>query len=114
LAYEPPSRGEGSLRPEIQIEEQSDVPASGGSAAGVIVRGRGFQRSPEVASIACVSIRRTAAEKFVASTRRTAAEIADADAPRDPMLARHGYDLHIIRSRYEVAEVAAQATFAAF
>jgi Nucleotidyl transferase AbiEii toxin, Type IV TA system len=73
-----------------------------------------FKRPPEVASIPCVSITRTAAEKFVASTRRTAAEIADADAPRDPTLARHIYDLHIIRSRYEVAEVAAQATFAAF
>jgi hypothetical protein len=43
LPYQPLSGGEGSLRLEIRTEEQSDVPASGGSAGGVIVRGRGFQ-----------------------------------------------------------------------
>jgi len=62
-----------------------------------------------VASIACVSITQTAAEKFVALTRRTAAESADAGSPRDPTLARHVYDLHAIRAHYDLAEVAALA-----
>src|SRR5262249_35920060 len=62
-----------------------------------------------VPSIACVSIVQTAAEKLVALTRRTAAEIADAGGPRDEALVRHLYDLHVIRTRYDPAEVAALA-----
>jgi hypothetical protein len=59
--------------------------------------------------MACVSIAQTAAEKLVALTRRTAAEIADAGGPRDPTLVRHLYDLHVIRAHYDPAEVAALA-----
>ncbi len=55
-----------------------------------------------------MAITQTAAEKFVALTRRTAAEIA-AGGPRDPTLARHIYDLHVIRAHYDAAEVAALA-----
>jgi len=59
--------------------------------------------------MACVSIAQTAAEKLVAFTRRTAAEIADAGGPRDPTLVRHLYDLHVIRAHYDPADVAALA-----
>jgi predicted nucleotidyltransferase component of viral defense system len=107
LPYEPLSRGEGSLRPEIQIEvavwplrrPAVELPVSSFVAAA-------FRRPPEVANMACVSITQTAAEKFVALTRRTAAEIAEAGGPRDPTLARHIYDLHVIRAHYEMTEVA--------
>jgi predicted nucleotidyltransferase component of viral defense system len=107
LPYEPLSRGEGSLRREIQIEVAVwplRRPAVQSPVSSFVAEA--FKRPPEVANIACVSITQTAAEKFVALTRRTAAEIADADAPRDTTLARHSYDLHIIRPNYEVAEVA--------
>jgi hypothetical protein len=63
----------------------------------------------EVATIGCASITQTAAEKFVALTRRTAAELAEDAGPRDPTLARHIYDLHIIRDHFDVAEVASLA-----
>jgi hypothetical protein len=107
LPYEPISRGEGSLRPEIQIEAAVwplrrpavELPVSSFVAEA-------FKRPPEVGSMACVSIAQTAAEKFVALTRRTAAEIAEANTPEDPTLARHIYDLHVIRAHYEMTEVA--------
>lgn len=110
LPYEPLSRGEGALRPEIQIEAAVwplrrpalELPVSSFVAEAL-------KRPPEVASIACVSITQTAAEKFVALTRRTAAETAEASGPRDPTLARHIYDLHVMRAHYEIAEVAALA-----
>jgi len=41
------------------------------------------RRPPEIANIACVSILETAADKFVALTRRAGAEIAGMDEP-DP------------------------------
>ena len=67
-----------------------------------------LKRPPEVASIACVSITETAADKFVALTRRAGAELAGLDEP-DPTLARHLHDLHTLREHYEPAEVAALA-----
>jgi hypothetical protein len=65
LPYEPLSRGEGALRPEIQIEAAVwplrrpalELPVSSFMAEAL-------KRPPEVASIACVSITQTAAEKF--------------------------------------------------
>ena len=110
LPYQPVSRGEGALRPEIQIEvavwplrnSAIQLPVSSFMAEA-------FQRPPEIASIACVSITQTAAEKFVALTRRTATELADNSGKRDSTLARHIYDLHIIRAHYDTAEVAALA-----
>lgn len=94
------------MRPEVQIEvavwplrrPAVELPVSSFVAAA-------FNRPPEIARVACVSITQTAAEKFVALTRRTAAELAEAGGPRDPTLARHIYDLHIIRAHYEVGEV---------
>ena len=42
-------------------------------------------------------------------TRRTAAEMAEAGGPRDSTLARHIYDLHVMRAHYDAAEVGALA-----
>ncbi|MGP0073445.1 MAG: nucleotidyl transferase AbiEii/AbiGii toxin family protein [Bryobacteraceae bacterium] len=106
LPYEPVSRGQGALRPEIQIEAavwplrraSVKLPVSSFVAEAL-------GRPPEVRGIACVSITQTAAEKFVALTRRTAAELEEAGGPRDPTLARHVYDLYVTRGHYDVAEV---------
>jgi hypothetical protein len=68
-----------------------------------------FTRPPEVPTIPCVSIIETAAEKFVALTRRVGAELAAAGGPRDPTLVRHLYDLHAIRQHYDAAEALALA-----
>jgi predicted nucleotidyltransferase component of viral defense system len=110
LPYETVRAGEGALRPEIQIETAVwplrhlaiMLPVSSFVAEA-------FNRPPEVSEIACVSVTQTAAEKLVALTRRTAAEIAHAGGPRDPALVRHLYDLHVIRAHYDPAEVAALA-----
>lgn len=107
LPYEPIAAGHGVLRPNIQIETAVwplhqltvELPISSFIAEA-------YKRPPEVASIACVSVTQTAAEKFVALTRRTASEIANASGPRDQTLVRHIYDLHIIRRHYNAAEVA--------
>ena len=48
----------------------------------------------------CVSLVETAAEKFVALTRRAGAEFAAAGGPHDATLVRHVYDLHAIREHY--------------
>ena len=110
LPYTPLLRGAGTLRPEIQIETAVwplrqpavDLPVSSFIAEA-------FQSPPEVPRIACVSITQTAAEKFVALTRRIAAEQANAKAAYDLTLIRHVYDLHVIRARCACAEVAALA-----
>jgi predicted nucleotidyltransferase component of viral defense system len=110
LPYEPITAGEGALRPEIQIETAVwplRRPAITLPVSSFVAEA--FKRPPEVASIACVSIAQTAAEKLVALTRRTAAEIADAGGSRDATLARHLYDLHVIRAHYDPTDVAALA-----
>ena len=107
LPYDPLLRGEGPLRPEIQIEvsvwplrnQAIDLPVRSFVAEA-------FQRPPEIANIACVSIAETAADKFVALTRRAGAELADPDRERDNTLVRHIYDLHVARDRYDPVEVA--------
>jgi predicted nucleotidyltransferase component of viral defense system len=107
LPYDPLLRGEGALRPEIQIEisvwplriPAIDLPVSSFVAEA-------FQRPPEIANVACVSIVETAADKFVALTRRAGAELANADRARDDTLVRHIYDLHVARDRYDPVEVA--------
>src|SRR6202040_3209985 len=67
-----------------------------------------FQRPPEIAGMACTSILETAADKFVALTRRAGAELAGLDEP-DPTLVRHLHDLHALREHYDPAEVVALA-----
>lgn len=101
-------RGPAPLRPEIMIElgvwplrgPTIDLPVSSFVAEAM-------KRSPELARIACVSVTQTVAEKFVALTRRVAAECDLPEAGRDPALVRHIYDLHVVRPHYDPAGVAA-------
>jgi hypothetical protein len=65
-----------------------------------------LRRPPEVATIECTSILETAADKFVALTRRVGAGLV---AEPDPTLVRHLHDLHALRNHYDPAEVAALA-----
>jgi predicted nucleotidyltransferase component of viral defense system len=109
LPYEPAVAGEGALRPTIQIETavwplrlpSVELPV-------ISFMAEAFSQPPEVAKIACVSILETAADKFVALTRRAGAELAALDEP-DPTLVRHLHDLHALRDHYDPAEVATLA-----
>jgi predicted nucleotidyltransferase component of viral defense system len=107
LPYAPVVAGEGTLRPEIQIET-AVWPLRRPAIEWPVISflAEAFKGSPEVATIPCVALVETAAEKFVALTRRAGAELADAGGPRDPTLVRHMYDLHMIRAHYDLAEVA--------
>jgi Nucleotidyl transferase AbiEii toxin, Type IV TA system len=64
-----------------------------------------FDRPPEIATIACVSVAETAAEKLISLTRRTAMELAGLSRAPDPTLVRHIYDLHVTRSNYDTTQV---------
>jgi hypothetical protein len=64
---------------------------------------------PEAPAITCVSIVETAAEKLISITRRTAMELAGLSRDPDPTLVRHIYDLHMMRTLIDPAEVAALA-----
>jgi hypothetical protein len=93
--------GEGVLRPEIKIEvaafpvRRPPIPLTVRSfcaqAAG---------RPAEVLAIPCVALVETAAEKFVALTRRTGAVFAGVEPP-DDTLVRHIYDLFRLDGRYD-------------
>lgn len=110
LPYEPAATGEGALRPTIQIETAVwplNRPAVELPVISFVAEA--LQRPPEVATIECVSILETAADKFVALTRRAGAELAGLVTEPDPTLVRHLHDLHALREHYEPAEVAALA-----
>lgn len=77
------------------------------SVRSFLAEGRGDP--PEVPELECASIAETAAEKFVAVTRRAGAEPAGLRDKRDPTLVRHLYDLHVIREHYDEAAVATLA-----
>ena len=110
LPYAPIAEGQGSLRPEIQIETAVWPLRRPAIELPVIsFMAEAFKRPPEVPLIRCVSLVETVAEKFVALTRRAGAELADAGGPRDSTLVRHVYDLHMIRAHYDPDEVAALA-----
>ena len=67
LPYAPIIAGEGTLRPEIQIETAVwplRRPAVERSVSSFVAEA--FERPPELATIACVALVETAAEKFVA------------------------------------------------
>jgi Nucleotidyl transferase AbiEii toxin, Type IV TA system len=110
LPYEPIAEGKGVLRPEIQIETSVwdvrrppiDLPVTSFLAEA-------YNRPPEVPAIACAAIAETAAEKFVALTRRAGMVLTGGQRERDPTLVRHIYDLHAIRAHYEATDVGALA-----
>ena len=108
LPYTP--RGETSLRAEIKIELH--VGPLHGETVDLPVRSfvaEALQRAPEITHIACVPVLQTAAEKFVALTRRVAAECDLAESKRDSTLVRHIYDLHVVRGHYNAADAATLA-----
>jgi hypothetical protein len=110
LPYTPLVAGEGALRPEIQVETAVwplRLPSVEQSVTSFLAEA--FKQPPEVPSIPCVALVETVAEKFVALTRRAGAELAEAGGSRDRTLVRHVYDLHIVRSHYDPAEVIALA-----
>ena len=109
LPYEPVTRGEGALRPTIQIETAVWPLRRPAIELPVIsFMSEALQRPPDIAGIACVSILETVADKFVGLTRRAGAELAGLDEP-DPTLVRHLHDLHALRDHYDPAEAAALA-----
>lgn len=110
LPYPPIVAGEGSLRPEIQIET-AVWPLRLPSVEQSVISfwAEAFKQPAEVPSIACVALTETIAEKFVALTRRAGAELADTGCPRDKTLVRHIYDLHAVRAHYDAAAVIALA-----
>ena len=106
LPYAPIAAGQGSLRPEIQIET-AVWPLRRPAVALPVTSfmAEAFRLPAEVPTIPCVSIVEIVAEKFVALTRRAGAEYAEAGGPRDPTLVRHVYDLHVLRAHYDPAAV---------
>lgn len=110
LPYKAIAKGEGVLRPEIQIETSAwpmRRPSAERSVRSFIAEG--FDRPAEVVAIACAAISESAAEKLVALTRRAGAELAGLRETRNPTLVRHVYDLHVIREHYDFADVASLA-----
>jgi predicted nucleotidyltransferase component of viral defense system len=111
--YQLPYAGTGAgkgLRPTIQIEltyahlrlAPVALPVSSFVAEA-------FGQVPEVASISCVSVTETAAEKLIALTRKTAAALAGLVSNPDPTLVRHIFDLHLMRDHVDATAVAAHA-----
>ena len=110
LPYKAINSGEGVLRPQIQIETAYWPMRRSFEARSVTsFIAEAFKEAAEVPEIACVSITETAAEKFVALTRRAGAELADAGGPRDSTLVRHIYDLHMLREHFDLADVVSLA-----
>jgi predicted nucleotidyltransferase component of viral defense system len=108
LPYAPSVEGEGALRPEILIEMAVFPLRHAGIERPVISFMAEARGEPaEVTAMECTSVVETAAEKFVALTRRVGAELAGLRDKRDPTLVRHVYDLHVIREQYDAADVAA-------
>jgi len=110
LPYPQITAGEGVLRPEIQIET-AFWPIRLGTESRKVSSfiAEAYSSSAEIPSISCISITETAAEKFVALTRRAGAELADAGGPRDSTLVRHIYDLHMLREHFDLANVVSLA-----
>lgn len=107
LPYAPAATGEGALRPTIQIETAVWPLYRPAIELPVIsFVAEALQRRPEVARIECTSILETAADKFVALTRRAGAELAGLVVKPNPTLVRHLHDLHALREHYDPGEVA--------
>lgn len=110
LPYAALNEGKGALRPEIQIET-AVFPLRRAAVERPVSSfvNEAYSRPPEISAVPCVSISETAAEKFVALTRRAGAEFAGIRQKRDPTLVRHLHDLHAIRDHYDAADVASLA-----
>ncbi len=110
LPYEPINRGQGVLRPEIKIETAVwplREPAVALPVSSFIAEA--YRHTPELEAVQCVTVAQTSAEKFVALTRRVAAETGLPATERDPTLMRHIYDIHVISAQCDPLLVAAMA-----
>lgn len=107
LPYPAVATGQGVLRPEIQIEI-SLFPARLAPVTRSVISfiAEAYGRLAEVPEIATAAVAETAAEKFVALTRRAGSELAGLREQRDPTLVRHIYDLHAIRDHFDPSDVA--------
>jgi predicted nucleotidyltransferase component of viral defense system len=97
LPYAPVSARVASLRPGVKVEICSSpllLPTVPKAIRSYVAEAMGLP--PELEGVLCVAVDETAAEKFVALTRRIAAEHA-AGSERDHTLLRHVYDLHELR-----------------
>jgi predicted nucleotidyltransferase component of viral defense system len=107
LPYKAVTEGKGVLRPEIFIET-SVFPVRRQPVDRPVISyiAEAYGRPAELPAIACAAIAETAAEKFVALTRRVGSELAGLREQRDPTLVRHIYDLHAIRDHFDPSDVA--------
>lgn len=107
LPYDAITKGQGVLRPELFIETSAFAARRPPIECKLIsYLAEAYEKPAEIPAIACTSITETAAEKFVALTRRAGAELAGVTRDPDPTLVRHIYDLHVIREHYDPHEVA--------
>lgn len=109
LPYAPILQGEGVLRPEIKIELAAFPlrrPAVERSVRSFV--NEAYDRDPEIKAISCVPLVETAAEKFVALTRRAGAIFGGHDQ-MDGTLVRHIYDLSRLEGHYDPADGVALA-----
>lgn len=110
LTYDRQTNDASALDPRIKLEtvvsvlRRQVVERSVSSLAA-----EAYQHEPEVSTIACVSVAETAAEKVVSLTRRVAAKLESNSDHFDNRIIRHIYDLHMIRSGIDLAEVGSMA-----
>jgi predicted nucleotidyltransferase component of viral defense system len=110
IPYDSVSGAGQGLRPTIQIEltyASLRLPAVTLPLSSFLAEA--YQRPPEMPAMPCVSVTQTAAEKLVALTRRTAMDLAGLSRDADLALARHIYDLHLMRDLVDHDEVAQMA-----
>lgn len=91
-----------SLRPNVKVELSmwpTYLPSVDCSIGSFVAQA--YDREPEIPSFPCADVLETAAEKFVALTRRIGEERALGDR-RDPTLMRHIYDLHKISAGRDI------------
>lgn len=105
LPYTPSSAKVTSLRPGVRVEISSWplLLASAPVAVSSFVA-EATGEAAEVSSIQCVDVAETAADKFVALTRRIGEEHCR-QLPRDNALLRHIYDLYRIRPKLDLNQV---------
>lgn len=105
LPYAPVSARVESLRPGVKVEICSSpllLPTVPKPIRSYVAEA--LEQPPEIEDIPCVAVDETAAEKFVALTRRIAAERAEGPK-RDQTLLRHVYDLHQLRGDLDLARL---------
>lgn len=105
LPYVQVAQAVGSLRPGVKIEVSSwplQMATVRQEVSSFVSQAQGL--AAEVAEIQCVDIAETAADKFVALTRRVAEE-RHLGGERDRSLLRHIYDLYRVRPHIELDKV---------